>query len=34
LCFVSFLCCFRLHITEYKQIKGGGGRQIFLGPGA
>ena len=33
LSFVSFLCCFCLHITEYKQIRGGG-RKIFLGPGA
>ena len=33
LSFVSFLCCFCLHITEYKQIRGGGGK-IFLGPGA
>jgi hypothetical protein len=29
LSFVGFLC---LHITEYEQIRGGGG--IFLGPGA
>ena len=31
LSFVSFLCCFCLHITEYEQI-GGGGAQNFLGP--
>ena len=30
LSFVSFLCCFCLHITEYEQI--GGGAQNFLGP--
>jgi hypothetical protein len=28
--FVSFLCCFCLHITEYEQIMGGA--QNFLGP--
>jgi hypothetical protein len=33
LSFVSFLCCFCLHITEYGQIKGVGvGAQNFLGP--
>jgi hypothetical protein len=31
LSFVSFLCCFWLHITEYEQIRGGGA-QNFLGP--
>ena len=30
LSFVSFLCCFCLHITEYEQIMGGA--QNFLGP--
>jgi hypothetical protein len=35
LSFVSILCCFCLYITEYEQIRGeGGGRKIFLGPGA
>ena len=29
--FVSFLCCFCLHITEYEQIREGGA-QNFLGP--
>jgi hypothetical protein len=29
--FVSFLCCFCLHITEYEQIRKG--EHIFLGPG-
>jgi hypothetical protein len=29
LSFVSFLCCFCLHITEYEQIRGA---QNFLGP--
>jgi hypothetical protein len=33
--FVSFFVFFCLHITEYEQIRGGGGgRKIFLGPGA
>jgi hypothetical protein len=33
-CLLSvFLCCFCLHITEYKQIReGGGGPQNFIGP--
>jgi hypothetical protein len=31
LSFVSFLCCFCLHITEYEQIRGRGA-QNFLGP--
>jgi hypothetical protein len=29
LSFVSFLCCFCLHITEYEQIRGGGGATKF-----
>jgi hypothetical protein len=32
LSFVSFLCWFCLHITEYEQIGGGGGAQNFGGP--
>ena len=41
LSFVSFLCCFCLHITEYEQIRGGAkfswaqGRKIpKYGPGS
>jgi hypothetical protein len=32
LSFISFLCCFCLHITEFEQMGRGG--KIFLGPGA
>jgi hypothetical protein len=28
LSFVSVLCCFCLHITEYEQIRGGGGAKF------
>jgi hypothetical protein len=33
LSFVSFLCCLCLHITEYEQIRGGGGTKFSWAQG-